>query len=80
MVAMTQENESPIKLFTLEEILQELNKLVDPKLQIITAALDLAAKDAGSTGMTYILKVINFEEVPQEDGTVKYVQRLPEQK
>ncbi len=66
------------RLFTIEEILQELNKLVDPKLQIITTALDLAAKDAGSTGMAYILKVLNFEEVLQEDGeTIKYKQVLP---
>lgn len=65
------------RLFTIEEILQELNKLVDPKLQIITTALDLAAKDAGSTGMAYILKVLNFEEVLQEDETVKYKQVLP---
>jgi len=78
---MNAETESSVpRLFTIEEILQEINKMVDPKLQIITSALELAANASGRTGMFYILKALNFEEVPQEDGVMKYVQKLPKQK
>ena len=66
---------------TVEQVVMEINKLLDPKIQILSSALDMVCQEFGVKGIDYILKVLNFVEVPQEEGQPKkYKQVVPDTK